>query len=235
MIPLKLNNLSYKMIILFTRYNKIKVNSIFSKRSKNKYFFNNQMSMININNLGIVFGIFLFNYKKLINVIKFSNGIISISKGINGLFSGDFVKLLSLPLKVYKLSLLGCVIPLKFLKSNFIFSNISFFGSKQKYITSNGTFGTLISKNSELGLVLLRLPSGQKIYLKDTLFCMLGRNSLLNFKYTIFGKSGLKRNLGKNVVVRGVAKNPVDHPHGGRTKTNQPEVSPWGWIAKHNK
>jgi ribosomal protein L2 len=26
--------------------------------------------------------------------------------------------------------------------------------------------------------------------------------------------------------------NPVDHPHGGRAKTVQPEVSPWGWIAK---
>jgi ribosomal protein L2 len=26
--------------------------------------------------------------------------------------------------------------------------------------------------------------------------------------------------------------NPVDHPHGGRTKTSQPELSPWGWVAK---
>jgi ribosomal protein L2 len=29
--------------------------------------------------------------------------------------------------------------------------------------------------------------------------------------------------------------NPVDHPHGGRAKTNKPEKSPWGWIAKHSK
>ena len=36
-------------------------------------------------------------------------------------------------------------------------------------------------------------------------------------------------------VVRGVAMNPVDHPHGGRTKTNQPEVSKWGWVAKHSR
>jgi ribosomal protein L2 len=27
----------------------------------------------------------------------------------------------------------------------------------------------------------------------------------------------------------------VDHPHGGRTKSNSPEVSPWGWVAKRNK
>jgi ribosomal protein L2 len=31
-----------------------------------------------------------------------------------------------------------------------------------------------------------------------------------------------------------VAMNPVDHPHGGRTKVSQPEVSPWGWVAKNN-
>jgi ribosomal protein L2 len=29
--------------------------------------------------------------------------------------------------------------------------------------------------------------------------------------------------------------NPVDHPHGGRTKTISPEVTPWGKIAKHNR
>jgi large subunit ribosomal protein L2 len=36
------------------------------------------------------------------------------------------------------------------------------------------------------------------------------------------------------VTVRGVAMNPIDHPHGGRTKTNKPEVSPWGWVTKHS-
>ena len=30
------------------------------------------------------------------------------------------------------------------------------------------------------------------------------------------------------IAVRGVAKNPVDHPNGGRTKAKQPELSPWG-------
>lgn len=53
-------------------------------------------------------------------------------------------------------------------------------------------------------------------------------------KFTVTGKSGINRNLGKNVIVRGVAMNPVDHPHGGRTKTNKPEVSPWGWVTKHS-
>ena len=55
------------------------------------------------------------------------------------------------------------------------------------------------------------------------------------FKFSYFGKAGVNILKGKKPKVRGVARNPVDHPHGGRTKTNQPEVSIWGWIAKRNK
>ena len=46
--------------------------------------------------------------------------------------------------------------------------------------------------------------------------------------YNITGKAGTRVLFGSKPKVRGVARNPVDHPHGGRTKTNQPEVSIWG-------
>lgn len=46
------------------------------------------------------------------------------------------------------------------------------------------------------------------------------------------GKAGINRNFGIRPTVRGVAMNPVDHPHGGRTKTNSPELTPWNKIAK---
>jgi len=49
------------------------------------------------------------------------------------------------------------------------------------------------------------------------------------------GKAGINMNRGYRPTVRGVAKNPVDHPHGGRTKTNSPERTPWGKTAKYNK
>jgi large subunit ribosomal protein L2 len=45
-------------------------------------------------------------------------------------------------------------------------------------------------------------------------------------KKIIYGKAGFLKFFGKKSKVRGVAKNPVDHPHGGNTKTNSPEVSP---------
>lgn len=54
-------------------------------------------------------------------------------------------------------------------------------------------------------------------------------------RFLIPGKAGFLKIVGKKSKVRGVARNPVDHPHGGRTKTNQPEVSIWGWVAKRNK
>ena len=66
-------------------------------------------------------------------------------------------------------------------------------------------------------------------------FVILGRNSNPDSRFNRIGKAGIMYNIGKKPKVRGVARNPVDHPHGGRTKTNQPEVSVWGWIAKRNK
>ncbi len=63
----------------------------------------------------------------------------------------------------------------------------------------------------------------------------LGKNSQPDYIYNRLGKAGINLILGKKPKVRGVARNPVDHPHGGRTKTNQPEVSIWGWVAKRNK
>lgn len=78
------------------------------------------------------------------------------------------------------------------------------------------------------------MPSNEKKILKGDILCLVGRNSNINKKYEVFGKASTSYFFGKKIVVRGVAKNPVDHPHGGRTKTNKPEVSPWGWVTKHS-
>lgn len=72
----------------------------------------------------------------------------------------------------------------------------------------------------------MKLPSGFKKYFNGYSICLLGRNNNLNKKYLILSKASFNYLLGKKSSVRGVAKNPVDHPHGGRTKTNKPEVSP---------
>jgi len=60
----------------------------------------------------------------------------------------------------------------------------------------------------------------------------MGRNINLLKKFSRSSKAGDSFLRGFKSKVRGVAMNPVDHPNGGRTKTNQPEKSVWGWIAK---
>ena len=46
------------------------------------------------------------------------------------------------------------------------------------------------------------------------------------------GKAGRNRLKGIRPTVRGVAMNPVDHPHGGRTNGGRPSVTPWGNPTK---
>lgn len=115
-----------------------------------------------------------------------------------------------------------------------IFFDLGKYNSKSNYIKSSGTFSQILQINKELGIILIKLPSGKKKYIPIDYLCTLGRNSNIFKKFLVVGKAGLNRNAGKNVTVRGVAMNPVDHPHGGRTKTNKPEVSPWGWVTKHS-
>ena len=69
------------------------------------------------------------------------------------------------------------------------------------------------------------MPTGDPKYLPYFSVVTLGRNMNLNKRYTRMSR--FRDNLvhGFKSRVRGVAMNPVDHPNGGRTKTNQPEKS----------
>jgi large subunit ribosomal protein L2 len=103
-----------------------------------------------------------------------------------------------------------------------------------KYSRAAGTFCKLISINLDKNYAKVMLPTGKiKIV---SIYCLvsLGRASNIFYKNQFFSKAGYNRNLGIRPSVRGVAMNPVDHPHGGRTKTNSPEVTPWGKVTKKN-
>jgi len=110
-----------------------------------------------------------------------------------------------------------------------------FINNIKKYASANGSFCQILDSFLDFNLVKISLPSKQTKLLSGWNFVILGKNSQNDFKYNRLGKAGVNYILGKKPKVRGVARNPVDHPHGGRTKTNQPEVSIWGWVAKRNK
>lgn len=95
-----------------------------------------------------------------------------------------------------------------------------------QYARSAGTFCHLLQQQSKKSLI--RLPSGLVCSVSNCAVGTLGIVSNLQHRFFILGKAGRARLLGKRPHVRGVAMNPVDHPHGGRTKPGRPSVTPWG-------
>jgi large subunit ribosomal protein L2 len=186
-------------------------------------------------------GVYMFNIKDsnrscLISLIKFSNGVYSYVLTpygiINGFLYQTFVspEIFSVKYKV------GYNVILKNLPVRSVFFNVELNpGKGGQYTRSAGTYSTLLSSKIESEFVKVTLPSKKKIFLKNTCLVTLGRASNVFHKNTIIGKAGTNVRLGIKPTVRGVAMNPVDHPHGGRTKTNSPEVTPWGKVAKYNK
>jgi large subunit ribosomal protein L2 len=101
---------------------------------------------------------------------------------------------------------------------------------------SAGTFATCITKTQSYALISLK--SG--IFKHVSLFCYatIGQISNLDHNQEILGKAGISRNKGIRPTVRGVAKNPVDHPHGGgqgKTSGGRPSVTPKGRLTKGAK
>ena len=106
----------------------------------------------------------------------------------------------------------------------------SFMIDKVCFARSAGTFCQILQKSSNL--IKVRLPSGKIIDLLPSVYGTIGVLSNAKHNLVCLGKAGRNRLLGKRPTVRGVAMNPVDHPHGGRTNGGRPSVTPWGIPTK---
>lgn len=107
-----------------------------------------------------------------------------------------------------------------------------------KYLRSAGTRGQLIKKLDLGYLSLIKMPSGILKKINSLCLVSLGQVSNPFFHLKIIGKAGIKRHMGIRPTVRGVAMNPVDHPHGGgegKTSGGRCSVSPWGLLSKGKK
>jgi len=96
-----------------------------------------------------------------------------------------------------------------------------------------GTYAQIIGKDQ--GYMQLRLISGELRMVRAECMATIGAVSNPDQQNMKLGKAGRKRWLGKRPSVRGVAMNPVDHPHGGgegRTSGGRHPVSPWGKPTK---
>jgi large subunit ribosomal protein L2 len=106
-------------------------------------------------------------------------------------------------------------------------------GSGGQIARSAGTSAKLIGKEEDHAHV--RLPSGEVRIFHTSCMATIGEVSNPDHKNIKHGKAGRVRHLGRKPKVRGVAMNPVDHPHGGgegRARVGRPQVSPTGKLAK---
>lgn len=105
---------------------------------------------------------------------------------------------------------------------------------------SAGAYAQLMAK--EDGMALVKLPSGERRRVPLTCKATLGSVGNIQHQNVKLGSAGRKRKMGIRPTVRGIAMNPVDHPHGGgegRGKGNNP-TTPWGqptlgYRTRHNK
>lgn len=100
---------------------------------------------------------------------------------------------------------------------------------------AGGTYCVILRKNFLTGVCQIKMPSNQILRISSLAFGTLGRLSNSYHKYTKKGKAGRNRLLGFRPSVRGIAMNPVDHPHGGRSNGGCEWVTPWGKSFRHLK
>lgn len=96
-----------------------------------------------------------------------------------------------------------------------------------------GTYAQVVGRDR--GLVIVRLNSGEQRYIRGDCMGSVGAVSNPDNGNQNLAKAGRNRWAGKKPLTRGVAKNPVDHPHGGgegRTSGGRHPVTPWGKPTK---
>jgi large subunit ribosomal protein L2 len=128
----------------------------------------------------------------------------------------------------------GNAMPMKNIPVGTIIHNIEMKPGKGAQIArSAGTYVQLIGKDQ--GYAQLRLSSGELRMVRGECMATIGAVSNPDQQNIKLGKAGRNRWLGKRPSVRGVAMNPIDHPHGGgegRTSGGRHPVTPWGKPTK---
>jgi len=103
-------------------------------------------------------------------------------------------------------------------------------GKGGQIVRAAGTYAQLVAKEGKF--VTLKLPSSEVRLFKKECYATIGQIGNIDHNNITIGKAGRNRWLGKKPHVRGIAMNPVDHPHGGgegRSPIGRKyPVTPWG-------
>lgn len=131
----------------------------------------------------------------------------------------------------------GNAMPLKNIPVGTVIYNVELkVGKGGQLARSAGAYVQLVGKDA--GYAQIKLRSGEVRMVRADCMASIGAVSNPDHQNENQGKAGRNRWLGKRPHVRGVAMNPVDHPHGGgegRTSGGRHPVTPWGKCTKGKK
>ena len=131
----------------------------------------------------------------------------------------------------------GNAMPLRGMPIGTIIHNVEMKPGKGGQIArSAGGYAQLVGRDA--GYAQIRLNSGELRMVQDTCIATVGAVSNPDHMNENLGKAGRSRHMGRRPHVRGVAMNPIDHPHGGgegRTSGGRHPVTPWGKPTKGSK
>jgi len=178
----------------------------------------------------VVKQIFDPNKRVILNLISYCNGVLSYSIAMCGTVIGDIIfngiikRQIKLGWSTYLFNIKsGSLVTLCELRVN----------SGCLYSRSAGMYVKLYTKLLSYTSII-KLKSKKKIIVNSLCTATLGIVNFIVWKKNTLNKAGFMRNLGWRPHVRGYAMNPVDHPHGGRTKSGL-QVSLWGVHTKGHK
>jgi len=136
---------------------------------------------------------------------------------------------------------IGNALPLKNIPLSTTIHNIELVpGRGGQMCRSAGSAATLVKKGDD-GYCVVRLPSGEQRLVLEGCKATIGMLSNRGHQNRVIGKAGATRWLGIRPTTRGVAMNPIDHPHGGgqgRTTGGggrRPGCTPWGIHTKGHR
>lgn len=131
----------------------------------------------------------------------------------------------------------GNALQLRYIPVGTIVHNIETkIGKGGQLARSAGAYAQLVGRDGPYAI--MKLSSGELRIIRGECYATVGAVSNPDHQNRNYGKAGRSRWLGRRPVVRGVAMNPIDHPHGGgegRTSGGRHPVTPWGIGTKGKK
>lgn len=163
-----------------------------------------------------------------INLICYINGMLSYCLATQGLKKRNVLRTTNFFLEYTN----GYTMKLKNIPEGSLLHSVEIKESVGGTLARAAGTACVLLKKFNINQILIRLPSKEEIFLTQNCIATIGRVSNINHKFLYLYKAGQNRWKNKRPIVRGVARNPIDHPHGGGG--GKPSVTLWGKVAKNS-